>query len=162
MKAKLITQPIENIIAEQGFCYIAVTGKRSLSSHLHPSAAQVLEDGVPLAGPANALHADIRTLGQGRYSFWHAHVYFSSSDNSDPRHNGRHYAIQHSGSRVRLGGQTRRSRIKQQFIPSDLLWSVLYWLAFQWVYHSIPRKSRATPTTPEGSSPISSRSQAPQ
>jgi hypothetical protein len=47
------------------------------------SAAQVLEDGVPL-GPAHAAHAEIRQKGEGRYS---------TSDNSDPNTNGRRYAL---------------------------------------------------------------------
>ena len=44
-------------------------------------------------GPAHSLHEDIRHLGGGRYSHWHGNLYFSSSDHSDPRTNGREYKI---------------------------------------------------------------------
>ena len=49
-------------------------------------------------GPAHSLHADIRDLGQGRFSHWSATngtfeaIFFSASDNTDPRTNGRSYA----------------------------------------------------------------------
>src|SRR5204863_9945548 len=51
------------------------------------------EDGKPL-GPGHAAHADIRVQGKGAYSHWTTQVvYFSASDNSDPRTNGRKYAL---------------------------------------------------------------------
>lgn len=75
---------------EAGLAYQAGTGRPDLSSHTRPSPAFVVEDGTPL-GPANAQHADIRAVGRGRFSFWHDYVYFSSSDGSDPRTNGRRY-----------------------------------------------------------------------
>lgn len=53
----------------------------------------LLEDGQPL-GPAHAGHDDIRTLGAGRYSHWGDKLYFSSSDGSDPNHNGRVYSLE--------------------------------------------------------------------
>jgi hypothetical protein len=43
-------------------------------------------------GPARSLHTDIRDKGLGRYSHWGADVIFSTSDNSDPNTNHRHYA----------------------------------------------------------------------
>ena len=51
----------------------------------------LFEDGFPL-GPNDALHADIRNKGQGLYSHWDRHLYFSSSDRTDPRTNGRVYS----------------------------------------------------------------------
>jgi lysophospholipase L1-like esterase len=48
------------------------------------------EDGIPL-GPAHASHANIRAAGDGRYSHWDGALYFSASDNSDVRTNGRVY-----------------------------------------------------------------------
>jgi hypothetical protein len=85
--------PITRIAQGIGFAYVAFTGHPELSSHKHPSRACVLEDHAPLPGPGNALHDDIRQIGGGRYSFWYNCVYFSTSDNSDPRTNGRHYEI---------------------------------------------------------------------
>ena len=83
--------PITGIQHGIGFAYIAPTDHPELSSDQHPSAARLFENGKPLPGPANDLHDDIRQIGQGRYSFWHDYVYFSASDNSDPRTNGRSY-----------------------------------------------------------------------
>lgn len=58
------------------------------------SNAIVLESGQAL-GPAHAMHDEIRSVGKGRYSHWGSNraVYFSSSDNSDPRTNGRTYTV---------------------------------------------------------------------
>lgn len=46
-------------------------------------------------GFAHALHADIRERGAGLYSHWNNSLLFSSSDNSDPRTNGRAYTIKY-------------------------------------------------------------------
>ncbi len=75
----------------------------------------VLEDGQPLAQP-HALHAEIRELGQGRYSHWtyragadrngapYREVLFSTSDNSDPNSNGRRYTAKAGEVEVPLCG----------------------------------------------------------
>jgi len=52
----------------------------------------LFEDGHPL-GPAHQAHAEIRTLGNGRYSHWNNYILLSASDNSDPRTNSRHYHV---------------------------------------------------------------------
>jgi hypothetical protein len=83
---------LTQISPELGHAYISPTGRESLSSHLVPSVAVVLEDGRPLSS-GNMQHDDIRKLGQGRFSFWHNALYFSTSDNTDPRSNGRRYTI---------------------------------------------------------------------
>jgi hypothetical protein len=54
------------------------------------STVVLYEDSLPL-GPARSIHNDIRLLGTGRFSHWGTGLYFSSSDNSDPRSNGRSY-----------------------------------------------------------------------
>ncbi len=84
--------PLVSIQRELGSAVVGVHGYQWMSSDIKPSSAELLENGVPLLYP-NALHDDIRNLGRGRYSFWHDAVYFSSSDNSDPLTNGRHYEI---------------------------------------------------------------------
>ncbi len=55
----------------------------------------LLEDGQPLLLPSDN-HSEISEVGMGRYSIWRANntIYFSSSDNSDPRTNGRKYELQ--------------------------------------------------------------------
>lgn len=50
----------------------------------------LLEDGTPL-GPAHSPHDRIREAGAGAYSHWNDTLYFSTSDGSDPRNNGRRY-----------------------------------------------------------------------
>lgn len=61
------------------------------------SKLALFEDGKPL-GPRNSPHAVIRTDGAGRYSHWGARtLWFSASDNSDPRTNGRQYKIVYPG-----------------------------------------------------------------
>jgi hypothetical protein len=85
---------LDAIEPEQGAAYVAAlpAGFPSGDAVLEPvpSALELLEDGVRL-GPAHAQHADIRTMGAGRFSHWGRTLYFSTSDNSDPRHNGRDY-----------------------------------------------------------------------
>jgi hypothetical protein len=54
--------------------------------------ANVLENGIPLVLP-DSPHADVANKGAGRYSLWGRNLYFSSSDNSDPRTNGRKYEV---------------------------------------------------------------------
>lgn len=66
-----------------------------------PSEASILEDGRAL-GPGNVAHDDIRQQGAGRFSFWGEYVYISSSDNSDPRSNGRLYEAWGPGPFSRL------------------------------------------------------------
>jgi hypothetical protein len=63
------------------------------------SNVEIFEDGKAL-GPAHAEHDDIRSRGGGRFSHWHDSptsrsgvLYFSASDNTDPRSNGRSYRM---------------------------------------------------------------------
>jgi hypothetical protein len=56
------------------------------------SVLSLLEDGRPL-GPAHQLHENIRRLGEGRLSHWDEWLLFSTSDNTDPNTNGRHYQM---------------------------------------------------------------------
>ena len=41
------------------------------------------------------MHHDIRVLGNGRYSHWKGSILFSTTDNSDPRYNGKNYQIKY-------------------------------------------------------------------
>ncbi len=59
----------------------------------YPERSPVIlyEDDKPL-GPAHSNHSDISRLGLGRFSHWGTLGFFvSTSDNSDPRTNGRKY-----------------------------------------------------------------------
>ena len=115
-----IAVPIGRIAQDSGYCYVARTGRYFLSSHKRPSTAVVLEDGKLLPGPANSSHQEIRALGAGRYSFWHKSIYFSATDNSDPRKNGRRYEFSYSA-------ELEAVRKHDQIEPLvNRLWDVAY------------------------------------
>lgn len=84
---------------ETGYNYIAPGDFATSPDTLQAPAASILkiyENGVEL-NPPHSLHADIRTLGAGRFSHWggaggsSVALYFSASDNSNPITNGRMY-----------------------------------------------------------------------
>lgn len=54
------------------------------------STLKVYENGNAL-GPAHSSHQDVRTIGRGKFSHWGNDLYFTASDNTDPRSNGRKY-----------------------------------------------------------------------
>ena len=62
--------------------------RRALSG----SPAVIYEDGIPLKHPNNSPF-NIKQRGKGRFSVENGHLFFSASDNSDPRKNGRSYEI---------------------------------------------------------------------
>jgi hypothetical protein len=85
----------QSLINENGNCFVYTfrTYAARIFSRLPFYANSLLyEDGRPLAIPASE-HDDIRNIGAGRYSMWTDNIYFSSTDNSDPRYNGRKYTI---------------------------------------------------------------------
>jgi SAM-dependent methyltransferase len=110
--------PLTAIDAETGFAFTARTHHPELSSHERPSSAVLLEDGRPLPGSGNALHDDIRNRGAGSFSFWYDYVYFATSDNSDPRTNGRRYEIEYSVSRLRDAASRVGARVRAAWRPS--------------------------------------------
>ena len=59
-----------------------------------PTASRLVlyEDDREL-GPSHAQHETIRQIGRGAYSHWNDTLYFSTSDRSDPRRNGRTYRL---------------------------------------------------------------------
>jgi hypothetical protein len=80
---------------ERGHAYYAFVDGRILSDLESASRLQLYEDGVPLL-PAHAVHDLIRDTGKGAFSHWGHVLYFSTSDNSDPRTNRRTYTIKGS------------------------------------------------------------------
>src|SRR5262249_10856064 len=83
-------RPLIAITPDSGHCYRAAVDPELLSDAERLSYVQVFEDGVPLPRP-RADHDTIRLHGKGAYSHWNAVLYFSTTDNSDPRSNGRRY-----------------------------------------------------------------------
>ena len=93
-RKRVLIRP-DSIRHEIGHCYTAGMdfGEPGDKESRNKSGLRIFEDGKPL-GPARSIHQDIRTKGTGRYSHWtHNHLYFSASDNSDPRTNGRAYEV---------------------------------------------------------------------
>jgi hypothetical protein len=64
---------------------------RGSSTGTRQRGLTLFEDGYPL-GPVDARHDLIRETGNGAYSHWSDTLYFSSTDGSDPRTNGRVYS----------------------------------------------------------------------
>jgi len=62
------------------------------SEESHRSAFFVCEDDHPL-GPGHSTHEVILGTGRGYFSHWGKQLLFSTSDNSDPRANGRKYSL---------------------------------------------------------------------
>ena len=58
------------------------------------STLVLFEDAQPL-GPAHTSHSEIREIGAGAFSHWDNALYFSTSDGTDPRRNGREYRVFH-------------------------------------------------------------------
>lgn len=96
-RATIVLDP-NTIKHESGLAYIAPLpiSKRLLFSFPSDTLGQnasrmaMLEDARPLT-PGHASHNDIRQNGGGRFSHWDQDVYFSTSDQTDPRSNGRRY-----------------------------------------------------------------------
>jgi predicted O-methyltransferase YrrM len=90
-----VTIRAEHIDAEDGHCWMTVlpelaSGDTAVNPRASP--ARLFENGTPL-GPAHTSHAEIRARGGGRFSHWGDVLYFSTSDNADPRTGGREYTI---------------------------------------------------------------------
>jgi len=86
-----------NLIKEEkGFCWridltdLPIEGDSSEKSH--QSSFVLCENGRPL-GPGHCLHEMIHNAGRGYFSHWGKQLFFSTSDNSDPRTNGRKYSL---------------------------------------------------------------------
>ena len=91
---ELILSP-ERIETENGFCFtysFRTSAGRAFTRMATYGRNALCESGRPLATGGES-HDDIRGLGKGRYSLWQDQIYFSSSDNSDPRTNGRAYSL---------------------------------------------------------------------
>jgi hypothetical protein len=82
---------IEGIQKEEGQCHIAVFPLGI------PGEFELWENDRAL-GPGGSMHAEIRAQGEGRYHIGASSVYFSSSDGTDARRNGRTYTLRRKAS----------------------------------------------------------------
>jgi hypothetical protein len=79
-----------NIIHVGGWCYSGAVDRDLLSDAECISRVRLYEEGTPLPRAHSNLD-EIRSVGGGRYLHWQGSIYFATSDNSDPRCNGRRY-----------------------------------------------------------------------
>ncbi|MCC6908255.1 MAG: hypothetical protein IT430_09975 [Phycisphaerales bacterium] len=81
--------PLTDIKAERGLCYVARIPLLAPNERDdRQTGLRLFEDGVPLP-LAHARFEEIGTIGRGRYLHLGPRVWFSTTDNSDPRENGR-------------------------------------------------------------------------
>jgi len=73
---------------DEGYCFIC----RMTEETDRFEGFILLEDEKPI-GQENNVHSQIRQYGQGLFSPWKETLFFSSSDGSDPRLNGRRYTL---------------------------------------------------------------------
>src|SRR5689334_2063554 len=74
---------LETIVPNDGYCFMTelAADLRAGDNLDDPFASPLvlLENGAEL-GPPHALHAEIREIGEGRFSHWQRTLFFSSSD----------------------------------------------------------------------------------
>ncbi|SDJ60461.1 Pectate lyase [Pedobacter sp. ok626] len=91
---------LSGLTAEGGFAYViyrdfGTTGDSNTQPSI--STLRVFENGKEL-GAAHAKHADISSIGTGKFSHWGNSLIFSASDNTNPKTNGRKYTVTIGGS----------------------------------------------------------------
>src|SRR5947207_2918307 len=86
----------KKITHEKNKCYMIkilnLSHMSDTSTERHFSSVKLYENNNELK-LSHILHDDIRQLGSGRYSHWYDTLYFSTSDNSDPRTNDKTYKL---------------------------------------------------------------------
>ncbi|RME04540.1 MAG: hypothetical protein D6805_02675 [Planctomycetota bacterium] len=83
----------ERIQHQQGFMYSYRLPYRWLSAHRKPSPAQLWENQLLLSITNTRNKKSIQYTGLGKSVIWGKTLYFSTSDNSDPRKNHRTYSL---------------------------------------------------------------------
>lgn len=89
-----ITQPFRHVRG-YGYEYLLPEGMEDVSNISGQSMRSpfvLCEDGMPLPGQ-HAQNICIWYSGGGHYNHWGRALYFSTSDNSDPNTNGKHYTL---------------------------------------------------------------------
>jgi glycosyltransferase involved in cell wall biosynthesis len=113
--AEIVVSPAV-IQPDTGHCFIAELALGKGSSKL------VLSEGGVRLGPKSSMHASIRESGGGQYSIWGGSLYFSASDNSDPRTNQRRYVLRRE---IPSSWDVFRSRIYTPTSVGETLWYLL-------------------------------------
>lgn len=95
MKRRLFTLDPSEFIYDSGFAWIVrlpLEIVHAIDSKETRTLVALIEDGIDLALPQTE-HCKIREVGMGTYSHWGGNIWFSSSDNTSPRTNGRCYQV---------------------------------------------------------------------
>lgn len=97
-KSKVVRRILRgaDIRRESGHCWLvdlptSIASGDNAASPIR-STLELLEGGKSL-GPPHSAHDLIRQHGQGAFSHWQNALFFSTSDNSDPRSSGRRYSV---------------------------------------------------------------------
>lgn len=77
------------------------------------------EDSLALLYP-HSKHNDIRIIGTGHYSHWDGGLYFSTTDNTDPRLNGRKYRLSHPKHPVYTIGHSSNDDSRKKIAPERI------------------------------------------
>lgn len=88
---------LDAIQKEIGHCHIA-----TFPTGTGGGEFELFENDRPL-GPSVGSHDDIREHGGGRYTIGPVDVYFSTSDSTDARRNGRSYTLRRKGTKQLVG-----------------------------------------------------------
>jgi hypothetical protein len=84
----------QNFFHESGNSYVYPVTLFTPSDTLESTSSELrLFEDDRLLEQSHAQHKAIREAGRGRFSHWGKNIYISSSDNSDPRTNGRAYKL---------------------------------------------------------------------
>ncbi|MCA6113770.1 hypothetical protein J6524_02330 [Bradyrhizobium sp. WSM 1738] len=82
-----------NLILEERRILTSIAADDPKNSHDISSPIQLYEDQAPV-GPGHSTFEAISKTGLGHFAYWTERgIFFSTSDNSDPNHNGRRYWV---------------------------------------------------------------------
>jgi hypothetical protein len=123
--------PSTSMVAEKGCAYVAelprlqhkrLYVRKSDMDGSFSSQTRLTEDGKRVGSHASH-HDDIRKVGEGAYSHWGNTLYFSASDCSDPRKNGRTYSVSYKSEAA--------SWFRGVMYASVAAWFFLFWAAIE-------------------------------
>ena len=92
----MVLRKLARVRHESGFCWVTQLHADIVYGDTEGvgsrSVLRLFEDEIEL-GPGRMVHESIRQAGEGLFSHWENHLFFSTSDNSNPSTNGRIYRV---------------------------------------------------------------------
>lgn len=105
----------DSIVADDGFCFIVdlanLFGQELNDEIVEKEDCILFEEDLEI-GPGNTDHATIRIEGNGTYSFFGRKLWFSASDNSNPRTSGKIYSLLLSKRDTTFTSRSRQAQIE--------------------------------------------------